>query len=72
MKYGNCYYWNPWCYSYYEDEAAEGNYYWAGGFVLAMEIAGWSMFYSSYKDAIKYGEYLIEANKEAMIADASF
>ena len=68
---GHCYSWNPWCHSYYDDDG-EGSYYWAGGFVLAMEIAGWSMFYSGYKDAIKYGEYLIEANKEAMTADASF
>ena len=70
----HCNWWNPSCHSYYyyDDSSDDGSYYWAGGFVLAMEIAGWAMFYSGYKDAIKYGEYLIEANKEAMIADASF
>ena len=71
--YGHCYSWNSWCLGYYDDS----NSFWSdtipvGAFILSVEIAGWSMFYASYKDAIKYGEYLIEANKEALTTDASF
>ena len=43
-----------------------------GGVVMmSLEIAGWSMFYISYKDSLKYGKYLVQAGIEAAKAKAS-
>ena len=42
----------------------DDSWYWTmlvGGVVMvSMEIAGWTMFYISYKDSVKYGEYLVQ------------
>ena len=34
----------------------------AGAIMATLEVVGWILFYVSYKDAIKYGKYLIERN----------
>ena len=43
--------------------------------ILSLDIAGWTLFYLSYKDAINYGQYLLESNIQASedsLADAGF
>ena len=57
----------------------DDSWYWSmlvGGVVMvSMEIAGWTMFYISYKDSLKYGEYLLQSSIEAesdSLVDAGF
>ena len=43
--------------------------------MLSIDIAGWVMFYVSYKDALKYGQYLVARNIAAIqdeTTDAGF
>ena len=62
QKHQNNWWGNNW---WYDDD--EGDYNWYSQIVgasvmLSLEIAGWVMFYVSYKDSLKYGEYLIQRN----------
>ena len=70
-NYGHCNWWNTYCYDYHSDDHLSETIA-AGVVIMSFEIAGWSMFYTGYKDALKYGKYLIEANAERISADAAF
>ena len=58
-NYGHCNWWNTYCYDYHSDDHLSETIA-AGVVIMSFEIAGWSMFYTGYKDALKYGKYLIE------------
>ena len=60
----HCYSWNSWCSDYYDGEGSWSESIAAGVAMLSLEIAGWRMFYASYKDALKYGRYLAEVNAQ--------
>ena len=72
---------NHWNWSWWDDEDNEDySEDWYSRIVgatimLSLDIAGWVMFYVSYKDALKYGQYLVAANIAAVqdeTSDAGF
>ena len=45
----------------------QGDYYWflkvaAGIIMITLDVVGWILFYVSYKDALRYGNYLVLRN----------
>ena len=37
---------------------------WLGGFLIAIELTGWILFYISFKGSLRYGNYLIESGEK--------